>query len=135
MFKDIFVQGSRAMISTLSWSGSTVSGYPEAESSLEMYQVPEVPDRKLEDEDSAEDKSITEDVVSGRLSLVHQVRRGLDSFDRTTFDRPTFDHTTFDRTIFDRTTFDHTTVDQTTFDHTTFDRTTFDRTIFDQTFD
>ena len=73
MFKDIFVQGSQAMISTLSWSGSTISGYPDdPDSTLEMYQVPEGGFRKPEVVDDDE-KVVSEDIISGRLSFVHQV--------------------------------------------------------------
>ena len=77
MFKDIFVQGSQAMISTLSWSGS-VSGYPEPDSSLEMYEVPDGTFRKSSIREMAKDDEedpVSEDVSSGRLSLVHQVQR------------------------------------------------------------
>jgi len=73
MFKDIFVQGSQAMISTLSWSGSTISGYPEPDSTLEMYEVPDGGFRKPEEVGDG-DKVGSEDIISGRLSFVHQVR-------------------------------------------------------------
>jgi len=74
MFKDIFVQGSQAMISTLSWSGSTVSGYPEPESTFEMYEVPDGSWKSSEIGASGNDeKTTSEDVLSGRLSFVHQV--------------------------------------------------------------
>ena len=76
MFKDIFVQGSQAMISTLSWSGS-VSGFPEPESTLELYEVPDGTFRRagIREKGADVEDAVTEDVPSGRLSLVHQVRR------------------------------------------------------------
>ena len=74
MFKDIFVQGSQAMISTLSWSGSTISGFPEPESTFEMYEVPDGSWKSAEiGESGSEEKTTSEDVLSGRLSFVHQV--------------------------------------------------------------
>ena len=74
MFRDIFVHGSQAMISTLSWTGSTVSGYPEQETSVEMHEVPDGPGKCAETEETENEKIISQDVLSGRLSYVSQVR-------------------------------------------------------------
>ena len=76
MFRDIFVHGSQAMISTLSWTGSAVSGYPEQETSVEMYEVPDGPGKcaEAETEETENEKIISQDVLSGRLSYVSQVR-------------------------------------------------------------
>ena len=75
MFRDIFVHGSQAMISTLSWTGSTVSGYPEQETSVEMHEVPDGPGKctEAETEETENEKIISQDVLSGRLSYVSQV--------------------------------------------------------------